>query len=185
MDCPQCLTTVPDASLFCLQCGTRLATPERLTPTNGGGTAVHPGAATAAAAADLAGGKRAYAISLRALPDERLRYRVARWLCEVAPAHPLSEVQQGLSQGGFATFLALTPEEAEATRQRIVALGVHPSLLRLQPATNAELDLPPRSKPAERGTGANWATGQRLIAIGIGLGIFFVFGMVMLRLYGP
>jgi hypothetical protein len=155
--CPKCQASIPDESLFCLRCGARLREPAERAPLNGGGTAdapphAAPGAKPAAAAAPKSapspaappGSKQPYTLAFKALADERLRYRVARWLCEVAPAHPLSEVQAGLTQGEFATFLALTQEEAEAARQRIQALGAHPALWRLHLASPAEMLLPER-----------------------------------------
>jgi hypothetical protein len=129
------------------------------------------------------GGRRAYAVSIRALGDERLRYRVARWVCEVAPAHTLSEVQAALAQGGLSTLLALTPEEAEDTRQRIEALGVHPSLLRLQPATEAELLMPANPRPAKQKATSEAGLRQTFVVIGIMVAVCIVVGLVWLRLY--
>ena len=181
MDCPQCAKPVPDESVFCLHCGRRVGPPERLAPQNGGG----PGAEPVTPSTTPAGpsGKRAYAISIKALGDERLRYRVARWICEVAPAHALAEVQTGLA-GGFSTFLALTPEEAEEIRQRIEALGVHPSFLRLAPASEAELLLPPSPKAAKPTEPPQGNLRQTLLVIGIMVAICVVVGIVWLRLYG-
>lgn len=174
MDCPRCRRAVPAESVFCLYCGLRLAAPERLRPTDGEG---RPPAPVPAAA----GGRRPYAIAFQALQNDRVRYRLARWICEVAPAHTLSEVQEALQRGEFATVLALTPEEADATRQRIEALGVHPSLLRLAPASEADFFLRARS-PAEASSG--WTLPQKLLAVGGVLVAFFAFGLAMLRLYG-
>ena len=175
MTCPKCQASVPDESLFCLRCGARLRVPAERAPLNGGGTAAHPRAATEASPAAAAepraapspaappGSKQPYTLAFKALADERLRYRVARWLCEVAPAHPLSEVQAGLTQGEFATFLALTQEEAEAARQRIQALGAHPALWRLHPASPAEMLLPER--PVRKAGQAATVSPRRRIAI--------------------
>ena len=182
MDCPECAKPVPEESVFCLHCGTRVGPPERLAPQNGGGQRAEPVTPSAAPAGP--GGKRAYAISIRALADERLRYRVARWICEIAPLHALAEVQAGLSAGGFSTFLALTPEEAEETRQRIEALGVHPSLLRLAPASEAELLLPPSPKAAKAKEPSQGNLRQTVLVIGIMVAICVVVGIVWLRLYG-
>lgn len=184
MKCTQCQATVPDVSTFCLKCGNRLVPVERLAPVNGGkgsrpgapALVVTPAPVTAEAAPRRApgpGGREAYALSFQPLPDERLRYRVARWVCEVAPSHQLSEVQQDLSAQGFATFLALTPAEAEAARQRIQALGAHPALWQLKPASVAEMLLPARERPGK----AEWSTQKKFAAVGIGLLLFFLFGV--------
>jgi hypothetical protein len=93
-------------------------------------------------------GKQAWTLSFKPLADERLRYRVARWVCEHAPVHALAEVQAALMEGQFATFLALTADEAETARQRLQGLGAHPALWRLAPATNAELLMAERPRPA-------------------------------------
>jgi hypothetical protein len=129
------------------------------------------------------GKKHAYALSFKALSDERLRYRLARWVCEIAPAHVLSEVQADLTRGEFATFLALTPEEVEEARQRLTALGVHPALVRLEPATQAELMLPRHVKAAEGG-GSSWTPAQKFAAAAIFVLLLFLFGIVMLYRYG-
>jgi zinc-ribbon domain len=173
--CPKCQANVPDESLFCLRCGAGLRVPAERAPLNGGGTAPQPRAAAGAKPAAMAqpktpprpeappGTKQPYTLAFKALADERLRYRVARWLCEVAPAHPLSEVQAGLTQGEFATFLALTHEEAEAARQRIQALGAHPALWRLHPASPAEMLIPER--PVRKAKAASAANPRKRIAI--------------------
>lgn len=183
MICPKCQTTVPDESLFCLRCGARLQVPAQRLPLNGGGgakvRAMVPAAAAAAAPAQAVtppGGKQPYTLAFKPLADERLRYRVARWLCEQAPAHPLSEVQEGLMRGDFATFLALTREEAEAARQRIQALGAHPALWRLSPATAADMLIPERAE--RKAKKAEWSTGKKAAVAGIVLLVFFVFGAV-------
>lgn len=191
MDCPRCHQGVPDESVFCLHCGTRVTPATRLAPTNGGGTAqpaagATPGSAPAAAPPvppPQPGQKQAYALSFKALSDERLRYRVARWVCELAPAHGLAEIQEDLVRGEFATFLALTPEEAAEARQRVLALGVHPALVRLEPATQAELLLPRRNKPDEDGA-SKWTPAQKFAAVAIFVLVFFVFGIVVLYKYG-
>jgi len=185
MNCPKCQASVPDESLFCLRCGARLRVPAERAPMNGGGTSAHtsaerrtkaPAGATAAPP-PLAGGKQPYTLSFKALADERLRYRVARWVCEMAPAHPLSEVQEGLTQGEFATFLALTQEEAEATRQRIQALGAHPALWRLSPSSPAELLLPERpSRKVKKEE--QWTPRRKFAAVGIGLLALFLLGAI-------
>jgi hypothetical protein len=190
MICAQCKATVPNESTFCLQCGYRLMPVERLAPVNGGKGSrpgapalIIPAATTAMAGsprpAPGAGGREAYALSFQPLPDERLRYRVARWVCEVAPAHQLSEVQERLSGGGFATFLALTPAEAEAARQRIQALGAHPALWQLKPATVAEMLLPARERPAK----VEWSPQKKFAAVAVGLLIFFIFALVSWNRY--
>jgi hypothetical protein len=181
--CPKCRTQVPDQSVFCLACGARVA--PNLTARDGNGTgAAAPAQAVAAAAVPArAGGKQAYTLSFGPLVDERLRYRVARWVVEQAPAHALTEVQADLQRGTFVTFLALTTAEAEAARQGIHGLGVAPPLLRLAPATMAEMLLPERRaqpKATERrsfGLG-DWRT---LVAAAIGL---LLFGLVVVRLIG-
>ncbi|MGH7320812.1 MAG: hypothetical protein ACRELA_14465, partial [Candidatus Rokuibacteriota bacterium] len=189
MECPTCHQAVPDESLFCLHCGMRLSRPERVAPVNGGGTP-QPGSVAAPASAQDAASpavldrKQPYALSFKPLSDDRLRYRVARWVCEVAPAHPIGEVQESLTRGDFATFLALTPEEAETARRRIEALGVHPALLSLAPATAAALLLPARQSSAKDGE-ASWTTKQKFAAVGIVTAMLFAFGFLMIRMmYG-
>ncbi len=191
MECPRCHQAVPDASLFCLHCGMRLSLPERVVPVNGGGTP-QPGSVAApvsardapAASPAVPGRKQPYALSFKPLSDDRLRYRVARWVCEVAPAHPIGEVQEGLTRGDFATFLALTPEEAETARRRIEALGVHPALLSLAPATEAAMLLSTRQPSAKDGEGS-WTTKQKFAAVGIVTAMLFAFGLLMIRMmYG-
>jgi hypothetical protein len=195
--CTHCQASVPEESAFCLRCGARLAPLARVAPVNGGKahaapTAVRaPGrpAVTRQAAVEPArpaagrGGKDAYALSFKPLADERLRYRVARWLCEVAPAHHVGEVQQGLAAGGFATFLALTAAEADAARQRIEALGAHPALWQLKPA-GAALDalLPERPRRPARAR-EEWTTQKKFAAVAIGLAMMFVFGAVAWYLF--
>ncbi|HEY7600935.1 MAG TPA: zinc ribbon domain-containing protein [Methylomirabilota bacterium] len=182
MTCPNCRTAVPDQSVFCLACGTQL--PRALAPrdSNGSGTGAAPAAVSVAPAAPP-GSKQPYALSLGPLVDERLRYRVARWVVERAPAHALTEVQDDLQRGTFVTFLALTSEEAESARQGIEQLGVASALLRLAPATTAEMLLPARqARPAageKRATGlGDWRT---LAAAAVGL---LIFGLVVVRLIG-
>ncbi len=185
MICANCRVTIPDESTFCLRCGTRLVPVERLAPVNGGqGRPVALiGAKRPVAAAPrptaAPGGKEAYALSFRPLVDERVRYRVARWVCEVAPTHQISEVQQGLTIGGFATFLALTPAEAEVTRQRIQALGAHPELWQLAPAVIADVLMPERP----RSTKQEWSPQKKFAAVGIGLLIFFLFTAISWNRY--
>jgi hypothetical protein len=186
MICASCQAPVPDQSHFCLRCGTRLVPLDRVAPVNGGQTGRMEGASVAvsrpaasaparpAAAASArpgaATGKEAYALSFMPLADEGLRRRVASWVCQIAPAHPLPEVQRRLSSGGFATFLALTPAEADAARARIEALGAHPAFWQLRPASVAEMLLPERPAAARR-TGL---TTEHKIAAGIGVFIFIV-----------
>jgi len=189
MDCPRCHRALPDESAFCLHCGARVAPPVRVPPTNGGRTAAPgPGPTTSAVPVDpvappQSGKKHAYALSFKGLSDERLRYRLARWVCELAPAHVLGDVQEDLARGEFATFLALTPEEAEEARQHIQALGVHPALVRLEPATQAELMLPRRARATEAGR-SSWTPAQKFTAVVIFALVLFVFGLVMLYKYG-
>jgi hypothetical protein len=192
MLCAKCQAGVPDESLFCLRCGARLAPSPALAPRNGGGGAPRaappevvtvpvPTPVLVAPPATGPGGKQAYALSFRALADERLRYRVARWVCEQAPAHGLTEVQASLLRGDFTTFLAMTGAEAEAARQRIQALGAHPALWRLAPATVAELMLPER--PARKAKAAPWSLPKKLAAVGIGLAALFFFGFMAAQRY--
>jgi hypothetical protein len=182
MTCPKCRTAVPDQSVFCLACGTQL--PKALTARNGNGTAAGTTPPPATVAVTVPPGtKQAYALSLGPLVDERLRYRVARWVVDRAPAHALTEVQDDLQRGTFVTFLALTTEEAESARQGIEQLGVAPALLRLAPATMAEMLLPDRrARPAareKRATGfGDWRT---LVVAAVGL---LLFGLVVVRLVG-
>ena len=181
MTCPKCRTAVPDQSVFCMACGARVA--PSLTPRDGNATGAVPAASTAAPAPAPPGTKQAYALSFGRLVDERLRYRVARWVVERAPAHALTEVQEDLAHGTFVTFLALTAEEAEVARQGIQGLGVALPLLRLAPATTAEMLLPERrGRPKaqeKRAVGlGDWRT---LVAAAVGL---LIFGMVVVRFIG-
>jgi hypothetical protein len=187
VNCPKCQTAIPDESAFCLRCGARLAAPATV-PRNGGviGSAHKPvtvprpvaaraaAAPTAPAAPATPGGKQAWTLSFKPLADERLRYRVARWICEQAPAHALAEVQTALLEGQFATFLALTANEAETARQRLQGLGVHPALWRLAPSTTAELLVTERAHPA--GASRPRTTGQKIVVVALGLLALFVFG---------
>jgi hypothetical protein len=170
---------VPDQSVFCMACGTRLSGSVARDGNGAGATA----AADPAAPPPPPGTKQAYSLTFGPLADERLRYRVARWVVERAPAHGLAEVQDDLQHGTFVTFLALTAEEADVAREGIHGLGVAPPLLRLTPATVAEMLLPPRraraKDPEKRAIGlGDWRT---LAAAAIGL---LVFGFVVVRLIG-
>ena len=196
MTCPKCQTAVPDQSAFCMACGARL-TPS-LTPRDGNGAGAAPAPVTvpaegavrvATAPATPAaptpvppGTKQPYALSFGRLADERVRYRVARWVVERAPAHALTEVQDDLAHGTFLTFLALTEAEAEVAREGIQGLGVPPPLIRLAPATTAQMLLPERRqpKPQERG-GLRLGSWRTLVAAAIGL---LIFALVVLRLIG-
>jgi hypothetical protein len=183
MTCAKCQATVPEESLFCLRCGTRLTPRPSLVPRNGGGstkaTPAAPAPAPAQTPAAPPGGKQAYALSFKAVADERLRYRVARWVCEQAPAHGLGDVQESLTRGDFATFLALTATEAETARQRIQALGAPTALWRLAPATVAELMMGER--PARPAKADAWSTKKKLRAVGIGLAVLFLMGLVFFQ----
>jgi hypothetical protein len=178
--CPKCRTAVPDQSVFCLACGTQL--PRVLPPRDGNGTGTAPVASPTPPAVPP-GSKQAYALSFGPLVDEGLRYKVAKWVVERAPAHRLTEIQEGLQHGTFVTFLALTSDEAELARQGIQGLGVAPALLRLAPATTAEMLLPERrarrraDEKRPTGLGA-WRT---LAAAAVGL---LIFGLVVVRLIG-
>jgi hypothetical protein len=164
-----------------MACGARVA-PRPPRDGNGAGAAT-PAPAATAPAPPAPGTKQPYSLSFGPLVDERLRYRVARWIVERAPAHALSEVQEDLAHGRFVTFLALTADEAQVARQGIHALGVAPPLLRLGPATTAEMLLPERrARPNAQdrrtvGLG-DWRT---LVAAALGL---FVFGLIVVRLIG-
>lgn len=193
MICPRCQTTIPDVSSFCLSCGARLVQAARLVPVNGGGPAPRAAegiaegpsssvVATPLEASETPEGRQAYALSFRPIADERLRYRVARWVCDRAPAHALSEVQEGLMRGDFLTFLALTPEEAEVARQGIHRLGLAPALLHLTPAT-ANDRLLPEQRTERRVKGARASKGKEWAAVLVALGALFVFGLVVMRLY--
>ena len=185
MTCPKCRTAVPDQSVFCMACGARVA-PSLIPNGNGAATvpvpAVVPVAAAAAPAVAAAppGTKQAYALSFSPLVDERLRYKVAKWVVERAPAHALTEVQEDLARGTFTTFLALTADEAEVARQGIHGLGVAPPLLRLSPASMAEMLIPRgRPKSPERRSGlGDW---RMLVAAAVGL---LVLGLVVVRMIG-
>jgi hypothetical protein len=138
----------------------------------------------AGAAPDGAGTKQAYALSFRPIPDERLRYRVARWVCSRAPSHALTEVQEGLSRGDFLTFLALTADEAEAARQGVLSLGLVPAQLTLAPATTADFLRPagsPGAVPAEPKRGMR---GKEWTTLGVAVVMLFLFGLVVVRLFG-
>jgi hypothetical protein len=176
--CPKCLAAVPEQSVFCLACGARLA--PSLTPRDGNGTAAPPATATAPPAPSV-GAKQAYALSFGRLVDERLRYRVARWVVDRAPAHGLTEVQDELEHGTFITFLALTPDEADVARQGIQGLGVAPALLRLAPATTAQMLLPARRPRAAEKRSIGLGDWRTLAAAAVGL---LVFGLVVVRLIG-
>ena len=181
MVCPTCHKTVPDESVFCLRCGTRFPRAERRVSGNGGVAAV----ATARSAPGVAapsGERQAYALSFKPLANDRLRYRLARWVCEVAPAHQFAEVQDGLLRGDFATFLALTAEEARAVGQRVQALGVHAALMHLAPATEAEIPLPAPPKKGEPASG--WTLKQRVLAAAIIILTLLVFGLFFWFMFG-
>jgi len=183
MTCPKCRTAVPDQSVFCMACGARVA-PSLLPNGNGAAkpalAAVLAPVGAPAAPAPAPGTKQAYSLSFSPLVDERLRYKVAKWVVERAPAHALTEVQEDLAHGTFMTFLALTADEAEGARQGIHGLGVAPPLLRLAPASTAEMLIPRgRPKKPERRSGlGDWRT---LVAAAVGL---LVFGLVVVRMIG-
>lgn len=161
-----------------MSCGARVA--PNLTPHDGNGTGAAPGAAAPATVSP--GAKQAYALSFSPLVDERLRYRVARWVVERAPAHGLTEVQEDLQHGTFVTFLALTADEADIARQGIHGLGVAPPLLRLAPATTAQMLLPERPRPkAQQKRAVGLGDWRTLVAAAVGL---LVFGLVVVRLIG-
>ena len=163
-----------------MACGSRV-TPN-LTPRDGNGAGAVPAPTAAAPAPPPPGTKQAYALSFGRLNDERLRYRVARWVVERAPAHDLTEVQEDLQHGAFVTFLALTMGEAEGVRQGIHGLGVPPPLLRLTPATTAEMLLPQRrARKAQEKRSVGLGDWRTLVAAAVGL---LVFGMVVVRLIG-
>jgi hypothetical protein len=183
MTCPKCRTAVPDQSVFCMACGARVA--PSLLPNGNGAAKSAPVAVLAPVAAPAApapppGTKQAYALSFSPLVDERLRYKVAKWVVERAPAHALGEIQEDLAHGTFVTFLAFTADEAEAARQGIHGLGVAPPLLRLAPASTAEMLIPRgRPKTPERRSGlGDWRT---LVAAAVGL---LIFGLVIVRMIG-
>jgi hypothetical protein len=179
LTCPSCQAVVPERSAFCLACGARLA--PKPSPENGNG-ATGPLPAAAKPTTAPPGTKQAYALSFGPLVDERLRYRVARWVIERAPAYELSEVQDELQHGTVLTFLALTSSEVTQARQGIEGLGVNPALLRLAPATTAQMLLPerrPRRETSQKRVGVgDWRT---LLAAAVGL---LVFGLVIVRFLG-
>lgn len=191
MVCPRCQKVVPEESAFCLACGAPLAPAERPEPVNGRGghgpaaaiPAVAAGVPVAAAGpAERPGGRQAYTLSFRPIVDERVRYRLARWVCEHAPAHELPDVQSGLSRGDFVTFLALTADEAERARQGLQALGVAAGLVNLAPATLTEalvLERPARGTSGRRTlSGKDWVTSLAIAGALLG------FGFVLMRLFG-
>jgi hypothetical protein len=164
-----------------MSCGARVA-PALATHGNGAGAAPGPAPTPVASAAPPEvppGTKQAYALSFSPLVDERLRYKVAKWVVERAPTHALMEVQEDLAHGTFMTFLALTTDEAEVARQGIHGLGVAPPLLRLAPASMAVMLVPRgRAKAPERrrmGLG-DWRT---LVAAVV---ILLIFGVVLVRM---
>jgi hypothetical protein len=194
MVCPRCQKVVPEESAFCLACGARLAPVERSGPVNGRG-AHEPAAAAPAVTASVPavgagttggsprpGARQAYTLSFRPIVDERVRYRLARWVCERAPAHELPDVQSGLSRGDFVTFLALTADEVESARQGLQALGVPAGLVNLAPATLTEtlvLERPARGATGRRAmSGKDWLTTLAVAAALLG------FGFVLMRLFG-
>lgn len=168
-----------------MACGTRMAPAHA--PGNGAGTP--PPAAAVSAPPALGAGpvspgaKQPYALSFAPLPDERLRYRVAKWVVERAPAHALTDVQEDLAHGTFVTFLALTADEAESARQGIHGLGVASPLLRLAPASTAEMLLPERrARPkAQQKRSIGLGDWRTLVAAAVGL---LLFGLVVLRMLG-
>jgi hypothetical protein len=180
LTCPSCQAVVPDRSAFCLACGARLAPRPRPETDNGAGGA-HPPPAEPATATPRA--KQAYSLSFGPLVDERLRYRVARWVVDQAPAYELAEVQDELQQGTFLTFLALTSGEADLARRGIEGLGVNPALLRLAPATMAQMLLTERRPRREATTKRSVGLGdwRALLAAAVGL---LVFGLVVVRFMG-
>ena len=180
MTCPACRTAVPDQSAFCLACGARLAPAPGAENGNGAGAVPVP-AVERAPALVPAGIKQAYALSIGPLVDERLRYKVAKWVVERAPAYPLTEVQDGLQHGTFVAVLAFTTEEAEAARQGIHGLGVAPALLRLAPATTAALLMPERRRPTVEKRSVGLGDWRTLVAAAVGL---LIFGVVIVRLIG-
>jgi hypothetical protein len=206
MVCGACGKTVPDESAFCLSCGARLAPATKIAPVNGGGApvpvtvplpdqgAVRPGAGARAggrppalplaAGPAAAGTKQAFALSFRPIPDERLRYRVARWVCDRAPAHALTEVQEGLTRGGFFTFLALTADEVETTRQGILGLGLAPAQITLAPATTADFLRPTGAAAARAAQPKRGMRGKEWVTLGIAVVMLFLFGLVVMRLFG-
>jgi hypothetical protein len=129
------------------------------------------------------GRRQAYALSLRPIVDERLRYRLARWIVAQAPAHAIAEVQEDLQRGTFLTFLALTADEADSARRAIEQLGVPAALLQLAPATTAQLLVPERRRPvAETGRRAIGLADWRALAIAaVGL---LLFGLLVVRFLG-
>lgn len=187
MTCPTCRTVVPEHSAFCLACGARLPAPLAARVGNGAAAAppveragaAAPPVAPGAAAPAPPTGRQPYALSFTALVDERLRYRVARWIVELAPAHAIAEVQEDLRRGTFLTFLALTAEEAERAQQGIAALGVPRNLVRLAPATAAELMLPARARPSAPESRTLGLRDWRTIAVA--LGSLLLFGLVVAR----
>ena len=130
MLCPYCQRTVPDESRFCLACGRALQPP--LSTSNGHGAGV---AAGEEARVEVPARKGAWTLSFGAIRDDGVRYRLARWVVQQAPAHPLGEVQESLREGSFFTFLALTPAEADQVRTGIEGLGVPAGLVNLAPAS--------------------------------------------------
>jgi hypothetical protein len=188
MVCPRCRRDIPDESSFCLGCGTRVAPAERVTPVNGEGHTVPVPMPVAAAPAAPPGGngqKEAYTLAFGVIVDERLRYRVARWVCQQAPAHPLNEVQAGLRRGDFFTFLALTRNEAEAARRGIEGLGLAPALVRLAPATAADM-LRPGGGATGRAEDGPLGLGRSKDWLVVLLAIVALFGagLVLVRMFG-
>jgi hypothetical protein len=100
-----------------------------------------------------------------------------------APAHPIGDVQDGLAGGTFATFLALPPGDVEATRQDLVALGVAPGLVRLAPASTAELLRPPRPE-GPRAEGRRAMGRREWTMFGAAVLLLMAFGLLVVTLFG-
>src|SRR5262249_14207679 len=96
----------------------------------------------------------------------------------------IGDVQESLTRGDFATFLALTAAEAETARQRIQALGAHPALWRLAPATAGELILGER--PARPAQAEAWSTQKTRTGVGIGRAVLYLMGIAFFqRFHAP
>lgn len=178
MLCPHCQRTVPEESRFCLACGQALERPPG--PLNGHGVAPDGLPLPEVPEPAVPSRKGAWALSFAAITDERIRYRVARWVIQQAPAHPLGEVQEGLRQGSFFTFLALTPAEADQVRTGIQRLGLPESLINLAPASGLESLGRPAPRTARRARPGR-GYGQWLL-FGLATASLAVAALIALRL---
>jgi hypothetical protein len=107
---------------------------------------------------------------------------VARWVVQHAPVHPLAEVQEGLREGRFFTFLALTPAEVAEVRSAIQGLGLPSAAVTLAPAAGLEsLGRPGGRTPGRARAGL--ARGQWIV-FGLAAGGMALAALAALRFLG-